>query len=304
MSLLDDYVRTTPKIPCPICCRSKFCMVDRVNPSDPARVICTKVESKWKWGEAGWLHVLRGDHRNRRGRPLVRKIGGQPFPSNVLGSASSRFQSAASQEGIGRLAASLGVSAESLIRLRIGWASAAALEVLDTPCHEAGCWTFPMSDSQDRVVGIRLRTPGGFKYAVRGSQQGLFVPRDLAVADRLVMAEGPTDAAALLDMGFVAVGRPSCTGGTKLIVQLVKRLAPPGIAILADNDTPGVRGAQALASVLALYARDVRTVRPPDQIKDARAWKNSTPDAAHQVNLAITSSPPVARAITVRHGGR
>jgi hypothetical protein len=44
------------------------------------------------------------------------------------------------------------------------------------------------------------------------------------------------------------------------------------VVIMADGDEPGQRGAENLASVLVAYAPAVRVIRPPEGIKDARAW--------------------------------
>lgn len=35
-----------------------------------------------------------------------------------------------------------------------------------------------------RVIGIRIRTATGKKFAVKGSKQGLFLPRDWDVEDK------------------------------------------------------------------------------------------------------------------------
>jgi hypothetical protein len=79
-----------------------------------------------------------------------------------------------------------------------------------------------MMDVAGRVQGIRLRFSNGRKLAVRGGREGLFVPSGLAATNQLLICEGPTDTAALLDLGFAAVGRPSCAGGTRLLVELLR----------------------------------------------------------------------------------
>lgn len=72
--------------------------------------------------------------------------------------------------------------------------------------HDA--WTFPVSDAAGVLTGIRLRLADGRKLSVRGGPEGLFVPADLGQPERLLIAEGPTDTASLLDLGLAAVGRP------------------------------------------------------------------------------------------------
>lgn len=113
----------------------------------------------------------------------------------------------------------------------------------------------------------------------------------------LVSADG---AAALLDLGYrEVVGRPSCTGGIKLLIKLVRQRRPAEVVIVADGDEPGRRGADNLASVLVAYAPAVRVVAPPAGVKDARAWKRAGA-TRQEVDAAITAAP--ARRLKVRGG--
>ena len=125
-------------------------------------------------------------------------------------------------------------------------------------------WSFPMSDPAQHVVGIRLRRPDGTKLSVPGGKEGLFIPVGQPTGPagaRLLICEGVTDTAALLDLGFPAVvGRPSCSGGVALIVALVQERRPAEVVLMADADEPGVRGANNLASVLVAYGPAVRVV--------------------------------------------
>jgi hypothetical protein len=66
MTLLTEFVRCTRKVRCPICGHAGWCMVSRDDPSSPSKVLCQRVESPRRWGNAGWLHQLRDD-RNARG---------------------------------------------------------------------------------------------------------------------------------------------------------------------------------------------------------------------------------------------
>lgn len=281
MTLLTEFLRVSRVRPCPVCERTKFCMVDRASPSDPVRVICTKIESANRWGEAGWLHVLRDEDWRRPRVARVRHVSVSTSASVPdFGSLARGFQEAIVPDSFCAFAAGIGLSTQSLVGLSVGWADQSTLTRMDTSCTGRGCWSFPMRDADGSMVGIRLRTAGGFKYAVSGSRQGIFVPQDPFPPNRLLIAEGPTDTAALLDLGFAAVGRPSCTGGAKLLVTLVRRLKTESAVIVADADEPGIRGAVGLAGILVAYVRDVRVIRPPDGIKDARAWKIAGAGAA------------------------
>ena len=160
------------------------------------------------------------------------------------------------------LATILGVSSHSLHRLGIGWS------------ERRQAFAFPMRNAEGVLTGIRLRRLDGTKYAVPGSRDGLFLPDDLRQPSQLLVAEGPTDTAALLGLGFDVVGRPSCTGGTRPLVALIRRHRPQEVVVVADRDEPGQRGAHTLSERLALYAPRVRILTPP-AAKDVRAWVNT-----------------------------
>lgn len=182
----------------------------------------------------------------------------------------ARYRTGTTQADLERLAGLLGVTAASLNRLQAAWAGV----------YRA--WAFPMRSGDGQLIGIRLRAEDGSKWAVTGSRQGLFIP-DGTVGDlceRLLVCEGPTDVAAMLDLGFYAVGRPSCSGGDELLVPLVRKR---DVVILADRDEPkkrpdgsvfypGQEGAVRLADRLVWYARGLKLIRPLKG-KDARAWK-------------------------------
>jgi hypothetical protein len=180
----------------------------------------------------------------------------------------------------------LGVSAHGLKRLGVGWSA------------EHRAYTFPMRAPSGRVVGIRLRLRDGRKLSVRGGHEQLFVPQALAICGPLLIAEGPTDTAAILDLGFDAIGRPSCTGGTRHVIDYCKIHLPTDVVVVADNDLPGRLGAERLAEALVAYVPNLKLVTPPIQHKDIRAWKragatrddlNSAIDAAHYRPLQIRS---------------
>jgi phage/plasmid primase-like uncharacterized protein len=153
-----------------------------------------------------------------------------------------------------------------------------------------------MRDAAGEVRGIRLRGPDGRKWAVRGGREGLFLPAGLDVAQRLLICEGPTDTAAALDLGFAAVGRPSCTGGAGLLLRLVRERHPAEVVVVADGDPPGQRGARDLAAELRGYVRVVRVITPP--AKDLREWLRAGATADNLAAL-IAATAPLEITITV-----
>ena len=244
MNSKSDWKRVSKRRPCLVCGKPDWCLF--AGPDDaPEAAICARTESARRCGAAGWLHRLKDSvtawpRWERTIRRAVRMATDARGGLDVATMA-ERWRLPVDSPHLARLAASLALSPESLYRLRAGWSS------------DRRCWSLPMSDAGGRIVGIRLRRPDGRKLSVKGGKEGLFVPEGLDPGGWLLVCEGPTDTAALLDLGFPTVGRPSCAGGACHAVELVRRLAVPEVVIVADADAPGQRGAHNLASVLTAY---------------------------------------------------
>lgn len=165
-----------------------------------------------------------------------------------------------------RAASLIDLTSEPLLRLLVGW----------SPTNRATTW--PMRNGSGEIIGIRLRCPEtAKKWAIKGSIAGLFYSLDLLNTEhpkRLWIVEGPTDCAAMLSLGFHAVGCPSAGGGSDLLLELCRRVMPGEIVIVADRDQAGFRGAEKLADALLIIA-PIRIVSPPIGMKDARAWVTS-----------------------------
>ena len=299
-ALLRDFVRVRRGRPCPVCGKTDWCLVSRDDETTPSKVICQRVESPHRWRDAGWLHRLGANPRPQgpwRCRSL--RLDG---PADGLADLAERFAAASDEREFGHAASHFGLSVASLRRLG---ASAVGRRGLAPPGFgNAGPrLAFPMRDGKGRVIGIRLRATSSAKYAVTGSRNGLFFDPALpACPKELLLAEGETDAAALLDLGFVAVGRPSCRGAADLIRDLVRRVRPEAVVVVADNDAPGVVGAAELANELCLYCEEVKVIRPPTGIKDIRAWKllGAQPE---QIRTAIEAGCPFTPVLFSKKGG-
>lgn len=273
-----SWVRVSKRRPCPVCVRPDWCLLSR----DGSAAICARTAegAVRHIGEAGWLHRLG---ESRWTPPAVRSRTIEISKPADLSALAEQYSAAVPATGLQILANGLGVTTGSLVRLRTG--------------HDGEAWTFPMVDATGRVIGIRRRLPSGRKLSVKGGHDGVFIPDDLGTPDPLLISEGPTDTAALLDLGFPAIGRPSCSGGTRHIIALVREAAPGTVVIVADPDEPGQRGADRLASAVRIYCRDVRIITPPAPHKDARAWKQAGA-TREKVEEAIQAAP--ARRLPVR----
>lgn len=236
--------RVSTRYPCPICGHPDWCMVG------DAYILCMRVESDrpklLKGGEAGWLHRV-GDYKP----PVKEKEKEKPVDINfdVMMHNWKRLTISGFYLAMEK---DLGIPAWTLQCMGAAWAQR----------YQAAA--FPMRDGNGGVIGIRLRSKDGKKWAVPGSHQGLFLPNVMCQAEMMI-CEGPTDTAAAISMGCFAVGRPSCCGGVEHIQTLVKRIGVRRVLVIADLDDPGLRGATTLvehlavpSAVLALPAKDMR----------------------------------------------
>lgn len=313
MTITTEYAsrfrRATPNSPCPICKNMDWCSIA----ADGSFVICMKDSSgaMRETANGGWLHRLTDRPQTIR-RPGIRStLVMIQRQTDDFTSLATKYASAVMPAMLDKLGATLGISSASLSRLNAGWSFDLARRRGDRhQPFDAGdallscdnrAWIFPMSDALGRITGLRVRMESGEKFSAPGGREGLFIPAGLNITGgRLLVAEGPTDTAALLDLEFSAVGRPSCTGGATLLAQLVKRHRPSELVIVSDGDVPGRRGAESLACVMLPFVPSIRVIEPPAGIKDPRAWKaaGATTD---DINRAIDAAP--ARKITVRAKG-
>jgi hypothetical protein len=281
MTRLDGWRRVSRQEPCPVCHKPGWCLVAGL-PGHIEAAICPRTESERPIGEAGFLHILRSSPvpwpRWRCTLSHAVRLAQRPANVEALAQMAQRWRLPAESARLAALAEHLGVTAASLARLWAGWS------------QDRRAWTFPMKDAAGQVVGVRLRFGNGRKLSIKGGHEGLFLPDGLKPGGRLLLCEGPTDAAALLDLGFPAAGRPSCTGGTRHCIELVRRLKPQVVVVVADGDEPGQRGAERLAGLLRLHCRDVRIITPPPPHKDIRDWKRAGATAV-DIEQAITAAP-------------
>lgn len=287
----SNWRRVTRREPCTQCGRGDWCV------RSETAIICMRVQEgsvkPVKTGAGiGYLHRLKADVSPRS--TICRKPApvAQPGEPIAWGPILARFRTPPGD--LRRFADQLGVTVESLERLGCVWA------------EEHGAWAFPMRDADGEVVGVRLRSPGGRKWAIKGSKGGIFLPDGGMPdqAERVFVVEGPSDCAAALDIGLVAVGRASCSAGGDDLARLLCRR---DVVIIGDNDEtktapdgrtfrPGYDGAYGLAQRL-LQKPAARTVRVifPLRGKDVREWKANGATAAVIGMLAQNARPITQR---------
>jgi hypothetical protein len=251
---MSTWKRVTRGKPCSVCGKPDWCLTLE----DGSAVICPRIESKKFINGSGYLHVLKEtEWSHDQAKPEKKEL---PEHNEVMATMARKYFLACDAQHQASASELIGVSSESLRRLGIGL------------CSSQSANTFPMLRHNRRVVGIRMRGFDGTKWAIKGSKQGLFIPSKLPSDKCIVICEGPTDTAAMLDLGFAAIGRPSCLGATELIVELI---AGRDIAIMADGDGPGMDGASRLAFAVRDIAKRIVVASPPPEYKDVRLWYRS-----------------------------
>ena len=251
--IYEKMPRVTKNRPCPVCGKPDWCLMAE----DGSAIICSRIEdgSKKRCGDAGWLHVLSNRHNRHNGHR--KKSFTLPMKEQLrdFGQLSQQYQHELTSTKLNRLSAQLGLSIRSLRRLQVGW--------------DGEAYTFPMSNSQDQIIGIRRRFPDGPKVSVTGSKNGLFIPTELSSEGPLLICEGPSDAAAALDLSFSAIGRANCNSKVEMAAIFV---SGRDVVIVGDNDDMGRAGAERLSDRLVLCCTDVRIIYPPVGINDLRDW--------------------------------
>lgn len=238
-------VRVNKQHPCPICGKDSWCLVGTNH------VFCMRATSPntrtFSDGSIAYLHPV-GESAPK----LSTREEPRPVMLDVR-TVLHEWERYRRPGDMGRLAESLGVSQLSLEML--GCAKA----------PQPGTWAFPMRTGDGTFCGIRLRRDNGDKWAERGSHQGLFLPQG-QISPVMLIAEGPTDTAAAITLGYSAIGRPSCSGGIHDVQMAVARLQVRMAVIVADLDEPGIRGAKTLqehlpipTAILLLPAKDLRS---------------------------------------------
>lgn len=129
-----------------------------------------------------------------------------------------------------------------LIKLNLGWNGSA--------------YTYPMYNKKDRIIGIQRRFETkeleGLKLSMAYSDLGLFVPSEIIWKKEniIFITEGFSDLAALLDLGFMGIGRPNALACIDMTVEWLAGHSTPNTqyVIITDADEAGVAGARELMS--------------------------------------------------------
>jgi hypothetical protein len=229
---MSTWIRVSRLAPCPICGKHDWCGVS----ADTGAVCCMRVQSKRPTGNGGWLHG-GSDRAIPPPRPCAEdstKVYEPPDFNAALWWRTTRR--VLNLEALDVWAERLSIPSTCLMFMGA-----------TTAC---GMLCFPMRDGAGNICGIRTRDPDGAKRAIRGSRVGVFIPGVHDANRQTVICEGPTDGAAAMALGFEPIGRPSCTGSERQVVDACRRWGIERVTLCADADGPGIAGAKKLGDVL------------------------------------------------------
>jgi len=268
--------RVSRRSRCPICDAPDWCSVS----SDGNVVFCMRTISEkpveTKHG-LGYIHKLTGEMQEVAKR-VCRRPAIAKRRQSICGDLSKRAQESIILANFVDLARTLGVSCDSLRRLHVGW-----YEEWHNDKHYSG-WSFPMRSTRGETVGMRIRN-GRAKFSAPGFTEGLFIPDGIPHrGGRLYIVEGPTDCAAMLDLGGHCIGRPNCSGGVDDLLSWGRKRE---VIIIADRDkdkirpdgskwNPGWDGAIDLAEKMVHSAKTLYVMKPIGA-KDVREWSKKNP---------------------------
>ena len=220
--------------------------------------VCMRVQSPRMMKDGGWFHFYDDKKPKPAYIPPPRKAA--PPLKNADKILDNLYNDPLA---VSSLASSLGVAESALHSLGFKW----------SPEHKA--FACPMRNGENEIIGIHLRSTEG-KKAITGSRLGLFIPQGIEPQKVAMICEGASDCAALLTMGYFAIGRPSCSFGAAMIKVALKRLGVHRCVVVADNDgaktngkRPGLEGAVKLKKELGMMSV---IWMPPSPIKDVREF--------------------------------
>ena len=149
--------------------------------------------------------------------------------------------------------------------------------------HGDGCLVSSECPSDPKAV-VCVRTPSPAKLKLGWlhirKDTGILASAS-ALADHenpVLVVEGMSDVAAAYDLGFPAIGKPNNIGGQEIMAELVRGRT---VIVMGENDKkangewPGAIGASMSLKAALTTTGKVRTLFPPEHIKDLRAWKNN-----------------------------
>jgi len=192
----DDWIRVERGMGCPVCGKPDWCLLN----INGRKVICSRVRSTTKVGQAGWIHKVEDNGLKKHKKPHQRK-------SNTCLNwerTSELYERKFTKTKAGKLKHDLDFHhLNTFFVYRVGW--------------DGDAFTIPAYNGESDMCGIMRRWPDGKKMWVPRSRNGLFIPKMISIEGNVFIAEGFSDAASLTDLGFRAIGRANWQTGVGFI---------------------------------------------------------------------------------------
>jgi putative DNA primase/helicase len=116
---------------------------------------------------------------------------------------------------------------------------------------------------------LHLRGSERYGRGVSGSNRSTLCETELPI----LVVEGASDVLAAMDLGFMAIGKPSAKGGMTVLREMP--LAGKEVWILGENDAgAGKDGMEKTFVNLTDITDKLVSVMPPEGVKDLRQWVN------------------------------
>ena len=246
--------------PCPICQHTDGCLYA----ADGTAAICSRIDigSVKLVGDGpfsgGWLHIINDGAFTPK--PVKNK---RPISINWITLNKCYTNTLDPIIGTPFLVSCF----DSLKKMDTGW--------------DGEAYTFPVRDDKDQIIGIQRRFPDGSKSMVKGSANGIVIPRlDWTNLNVLFICEGVSDTATAVDFGFKVIGRLNCGTGKDHIIKFCIKKLPNQIVIVADNDEAGLKGAKSLGlsisqgyKLFVVPQPEILVAVPPNNAKDLREYR-------------------------------
>lgn len=235
------WIRVTKKRPCSVCGKPDYCTYA----PEGELILCMRVESDRpsRNSMGGWLHSA-GFNPPVYIAPAIRAaIQDPPLDADELWRG---WYERTDREALDKLGISLGVDTDALSAIGCAWAGKEWQLDREKKSFATPAWAFPMFSAERQVIGVRLRSEDGRKWAVKGSHSGLFIPSydtsAISESGTLWLVEGPTDLSAALTIGLAAIGRPSAAAQQDMILNYIRIWKVKRLVIVTDNDEPDIHG--------------------------------------------------------------
>lgn len=264
-------IRVNKSRPCPVCGKTDWCLVDEQGTA----AICQRIASDRKCNDAGYLHKL-GHTRNQR---MTTKTKPKPKDETDWHKAATRLASVIKEQDRRIADAMLGVPVGTIEKYM-------PMVGFNNEDIHGQCWTFPMVNGAENVVGISRRYMDGSKKSI--GSNGLFVPQGWRDHTGIVyIVEGASDVLAMSAAGLCAIGRPSNNSGIGMLIALLQDLDQSRtVVVVGERDAndyglwPGLAACHVAKELKDSFRcsrpkMKVKWALPPEGFKDCRVYLTS-----------------------------